>query len=271
MDEIIEKIKKIGSKQWIFENKHAKKTIKGLMKYYATLYYEGVAKIPDSDFEVLVQTLKCIDKNDKYLLTPGWGYKIRFGKKHIYGKVDTIAYTFDYNILADSFKDKEIVITPKFDGLNVVCYFRNGKMSRLISRGNGYVGKNVSWAYNNFFDISNKNNFAINCEAICVNNQGSNCRDYVASYLNKKKNIDELVCLMPFGILNCDLGDYVKEIQILNSYSQNKVPYFLFDKLPSKQQLFELYNQFKTKFQIDGLVITSNDKSTKMAFKYEII
>ena len=79
MNNLIEDAKRLGTDVWLKKHPHSKRLIKQLMKKFATAYYEGNALISDADFDVLIDLLKLIDKNDPYLTTPGWGYKI---KKH---------------------------------------------------------------------------------------------------------------------------------------------------------------------------------------------
>ena len=127
MDTLIEKIKKISPSEWAKQNPKAKKEIKKLMKKYATAYYEGNALITDLDFDVLVDSLKLLSPKDKYLTTPGWGYKIKNGSKHLYGKIGTLSYYYDYLELTNIFdKNEEVIITPKFDGINFAAYSKTG-------------------------------------------------------------------------------------------------------------------------------------------------
>ena len=122
------------------------------MKKYATAYYEGEAIISDNDFEVLVDTLKSIDSKDEYLTTPGWGYKIKNGIEHRYGKIGTLKYYFDYSLLAKECNNiGKIIITPKFDGINYAAYYMNGKLDICLTRGDGYFGKDITQIYEKSF------------------------------------------------------------------------------------------------------------------------
>ena len=111
MDAYIEEIKKVGAKKWYEEHPHCKKEVKYLMKKYATAYYEGKALITDEDFEVLADVIREINPNDKYLTTPGWGYKIKRGVKHIYGKIGTLPYYYNYSEVANIFDKQEEIIS----------------------------------------------------------------------------------------------------------------------------------------------------------------
>lgn len=276
MDIIIEKIKNIGTKNYLKENPKCKKQIKYLMKKYSTAYYEGNALISDLDFEVLVDTLKAINPKDKYLTTPGWGYKIKKGVKHIYGKIDTLRYFYSYEEMITLFsKNEEIIITPKFDGINFVSYFKKGKFNKCATRGNGNLGKNITWAFSNNYTFGEnlaQKTFAINGEVIYLGdtNLEINFRDKVASYLNKKGKINPKMYFMPFGLLNTNYSkDYLMQIIEMNKISKQKIPYTIHPNIPSKNKLKQLYKKYQKDYAIDGLVITTRNKSIQIAYKFK--
>ena len=276
MKDYINQIKNMGIENYLKENPHCKFTIKRMMKKCATAYYEGNALISDSDFEILVDTLKAINPGDKYLTTPGWGYKIRKGVKHIYGKVGTLPYYYTYQEITSLFKDnEELIITPKFDGINFVAYFKKGKFYKCATRGNGRIGKNISWSFTNDYSLSSnlKNQtFAINGEVIYLGNTKTenNFRDKVADYLNTKTKINEKIKFIPFGLINTNYSyDYMMQVLEINNLSKIQIPYTIHSKLPNKDALEQLYKKYRQDYQIDGLVITTRDKSVQIAYKFK--
>ena len=122
--------------------------------------------------------------------------KIKKGIKHIYGRIGTLPYYYNYNEILPLFKkDEELIITPKFDGINFVAYFKKGKFKTCATRGNGSTGKNISWAFNKKISLPKefqKQSFAINGEVIYLGNpqKEDRFRDKVACYLNKKNNTE---------------------------------------------------------------------------------
>ena len=276
MDTYIEKIKLVTPKKWVKENPRCKRKIKTLMKKYSTAYYEGNALISDLDFEVLVDTLKLINPKDKYLTTPGWGYKIRKGVKHIYGKVGTLPYYYDYDNLTNLFEEnEELIITPKLDGINFVTYFKKGKFHKCATRGNGQVGKNISWAYNDQLILPkelSQSTFAINGEVIYLGNTQTEThfRDKVASYLQSKDLINEKIKFIPFGLINTNYSqDYLMQILEINKISQVNLPFKIYNGLPKKETLKKLFKEYKKEFEVDGLVITNRNKSKQVAYKFK--
>jgi len=280
MDKNIELIKSIGFDEWKKKIRTPKRTLKYLMKKYATAYYEGSALISDNDFDVLVDGLKSIDKNDKYLTTPGWGYEIKNGKKHKYGKIDTLKYYFDYNLLKEEFENiNDIIVTPKFDGLNYVAYYNKGKLVMCLTRGNGYEGKDITSIYEkNMMDLPEnlkEETFAFNGEVIIRrekdNENNVELRDKIAKCINKGKcdiEDNENILFIPFMILNKKI-DYLENIKIINSIKD--INYFNkeYSQLPKEKDLIDIYNKLKSIYPIDGLVLTSKNKEKQIAFKFK--
>lgn len=281
-DKIIEEIKNVGEQVWASENHKKKSLIKKLLKKYATAYYEGQALITDANFDKLLNVLTIIDSEDKLLHTPGWGYKVKNGVRHKFQRVGTLPYYYDYNEFKKNFKhDEKVIITPKFDGINFVAYFKNSNFKVCATRGNGLVGKNISWAFKEEITFPNNlkhESFGLNGEVIYLNfkkdykdKEKVKHRDIVATYLNKnKKKISTNFVFVPFGILQTNkINNYILELEIINELSTFKLPYKVLEEVATIKQLKEIYDHYKSTFEIDGLVITNKDKSKQVAFKFE--
>jgi NAD-dependent DNA ligase len=277
-DKVLDEIKVVGPSAWVKQNKRQKGKIKRRMKKYSTAYYSGKALISDPDFELLIDCLKILNPLDKYLTAPGWGYKVKRGVKHTYGKIGTLEYFFCYEEIKEIFKqDKDLVIMPKFDGVNTVAYFNKGKLIKFATRGNGFVGKSLNKKIlKQQFNIPiewQKKSFAINGEMILnkVANNNS-ARDIVAEILNsrkKEKTSASQVKFMPFGLLNiATQQNYEKQVNQLENICGFKIENHIFVSLPSKYELFKIYQDYKKEYAIDGLVISKLDKSLQVAYKF---
>lgn len=116
---------------------------------YAKAYYQGTPLISDAEFDQLVEKLKVIDPENPILSTPGWGY-VPEGVK--YPHVTTVGSLCKIKIDTDSAKQfvlekynpSEWIYTPKLDGGSAVAYYSNGKLDRIISRGNGDEGVDIT-------------------------------------------------------------------------------------------------------------------------------
>lgn len=274
-DLVIEEIKSLGIDAFIHNRKHPKRDVKKLMKTYANAYYNGNALIKDEDFEYLIDVLRAISPKDRYLIKPGWGYNVKRGKKHLYEVVGTLDYTFDYKVLIDKFKNQQnILILPKFDGINFAVYYKKGKLKYTLTRGNGSKGRDITQYFKNIeFELPEryKNlNFGINGEIILEKtNLERPARDFIASYLNGKENFIKEINFMPFGLLGWkDNIDYQTQLEILEDMTKIKLIRYNFHSVPTLEELTELFKYYKEKFYIDGLVISNLDKSRQIAFKF---
>ena len=197
--------------------------------------------------------------------------------KHIYGKIGTLSYYYEYTDLNNIFsKNEEVIITPKYDGINFVTYYKNGHFKNCLTRGNGNIGKNISWAYKQMNHLTkelSESSFAINGEVIYLDDPNTTeCfRNKVACYLSRKsKQINEKIIFMPFALLNTEFSNnYLEQLEQINKISTYKIIYRQFKELPSKEILSELFKEFKQQYQIDGLVITNTNKSKQVAYKFK--
>ena len=118
------------------------------IKKYAQAYYEGDPLITDEEFDRLTKKLKQDDPNNILLLTIGWGYFPEPGKvksEHLVGPVgslDKIKYDDIDGI--DGLDCEDVLMMPKLDGGSFVCYYKNGVLSQILSRGNGIIGVDVT-------------------------------------------------------------------------------------------------------------------------------
>lgn len=278
MDETIEYIKKYGAEKWLGQNNDAKNDLKQLMKKYSFAYYEGVALISDSDFEVLADTLRLIAPDDEYLTNAGWGYSIENGKPHIYEKIGSLAYYYDYSALCEVLNGQSnLIITPKYDGINYVAYYKNGQLDYCITRGNGLVGKDITQYYiKNMFavpDCLKHKDFAINGEVILEKRFVGDVahRDGVSLYINNAENekkYEKFAKFMPFSLINQRFL-YKEQLNILSDFCGEKLTEYDFEKLPDEKALKNLFDNLREKFPIDGLVIANKDKSIQVAFKFK--
>jgi DNA ligase (NAD+) len=116
------------------------------IKKYAQDYYDGHPTISDDAFDALVDELRKTDPDNQLLKVPGWGYT-PLGKKFTHyitpigslGKIKYVELNDKVNILPDYFR-----VEPKFDGGSAVCYYEGGKLVRVLSRGDGIIGVDIT-------------------------------------------------------------------------------------------------------------------------------
>ena len=115
------------------------------IKYYADKYYQGEPEITDELFDSLVDELRKI-KPDSQILTTGWGFEVQGNKiKHKYTHIGSLDKCKTYKEIPDMFKVNQMIyVSPKLDGLSAVAYYKNGKLIKGITRGNGEYGKDIT-------------------------------------------------------------------------------------------------------------------------------
>jgi DNA ligase (NAD+) len=125
------------------------KTLKSKITAAAQAYYSGSPIMSDESFDMLVEQLRNIDPNDELLSTPGWGYnayseqhRSKFNHRIFVGSLDKVKIEE-----AGSHEKLNTMVycTPKLDGGSAVCYYDEmGNLQRILTRGDGYVGVDVT-------------------------------------------------------------------------------------------------------------------------------
>ena len=170
----------------------------------------------------------------------------------------------------------DLIITPKYDGINYVAYYKNGELDYCITRGNGYIGKDITKHYiKNLPTVPNclkEKDFAINGEVILDKRFDGDIanRDGIALYVNDGQNsqmFQTFARFMPFSLINQKVL-YKKQLAILSEFCGEKLTQFNFETLPEETTLKRLFEQLKKQFPIDGLVIANKDKTIQVAFKF---
>ena len=126
------------------------KELERRIKENAQKYYQdGSQELSDEEFDGLVDKLKAKDP-DSEVLKVGWGYDPNKdttpGSKvqHRYGVVGSLSKVHNWNELDKTLSYNLVIASLKLDGISVVLYYENGVMTQAITRGNGYVGVDIT-------------------------------------------------------------------------------------------------------------------------------
>ncbi len=143
--------------------KNRTEELKPLLKYYTQKYYDDEQVISDHEFDMLMLELKQIEKEYPELITPdsptqniGTGStKKGFEKVEHEVPLQSLQDVFSFEDV-DEFLEKmekaaieysrpiDYVVETKIDGLSSSLEYRNGKLWRGATRGNGLVGEDVT-------------------------------------------------------------------------------------------------------------------------------
>lgn len=257
------------------------------IQQYAQAYYDGEPLISDIEFDSLVLQLKSEYPNSK-LLETGWGYEPKSDHLKKY------PHSFHAGSLSKLHVDKIIqgkekfsdtnglYATSKLDGASAVAYYESGKLVRVLSRGNGIEGlditENIKHALPN--TISETWITAIRGEIVvtwedCKKVGGSHPRN-VATGLSQSKNKtpEELSILhfVPYYIHEF-IGSKDSEINHLANIGFEKIHLENFDKfqlfITSLDICLEILKEtFSRLYPIDGIVLT-NGTGSSIAVKFE--
>lgn len=235
---------------------------------YAKAYYEGSALISDAEFDRLVDRLRELKPDSVILHTPGWGY-VQTGTKvkHKYQIVKSLDKCRTWDEIPDRFKNKDIALSPKLDGLTGVFYYEKGKLVRAITRGNGQEGKDITDKARIIVgnEIKDKNfTGGVRGELEIPNTnweiikdkypEAKNARNLCAGWINSKEYDPEEIKLIHFITY-----------KVTGQERSKKLEYMFFDMLDVEGVNVRCYNDEPTKFDvIDWLSYNFEDTIPKV-------
>lgn len=115
-----------------------------LIKENAQKYYDGLPCIPDAEFDSLVEHLREQDPTNPIFSTVGWGY---LPNNKLF---ETITHSFVVGSLqkikagSNYVLDNTSLIMPKLDGGSGVAYYTDGRLTNVVSRGDGNEGLDIT-------------------------------------------------------------------------------------------------------------------------------
>ncbi|AMM44941.1 DNA ligase [Bacillus phage SP-15] len=119
------------------------------IKELSQAYYGGQSVVTDETFDALVDELRKIDPGNPVLTQVGWGFDVSKSNltkvTHTYGKVGSLDKVKSVRGVVKNLGEKNLIGTPKLDGLTVVAYYTNGIFTRGVTRGDGTTGQDVTY------------------------------------------------------------------------------------------------------------------------------
>ena len=249
------------------------------IKHYAELYYNGTPAITDAQFDGLVDQLRKVKPNSE-ILTTGWGFEVKGNKvRHKYTHIGSLDKCKTYQEIPDMFKLNDMVyVSPKLDGLSAVAYYKQGKLVKGITRGNGEYGKDITNKLIKIIgsEIQDKSfTGAVRGELIISkenwiqlkNKYGEDMispRNYAAGIINRDDINEDLqyIDLVVYKVVGCESCSLDNRQKVLEWLSQNFKRYipnmqlFIMQNWDSETSIktFEVFKQLG--YELDGLVLT---------------
>ncbi|MCI9087104.1 MAG: NAD-dependent DNA ligase LigA [Clostridia bacterium] len=136
--------------------------LRPLLKYYTQKYFDDEQVVSDYEYDMLMKELKQIEKEYPELITKDSptqkvGASIKKGFEKVTHEVplQSLQDVFSFEeveefedkmekIAAENGKTIEYVVETKIDGLSSAIEYRNGKLYRGATRGDGLVGEDVT-------------------------------------------------------------------------------------------------------------------------------
>ncbi len=291
------------------------KEISKLIKFHNNLYHNlDKPKISDQEFDKLIKENNDLEKNYPHLiLNESPNKKIDSKIKSNFTKVKhntqmfSLANAFNENDLIDfikrskkflNFKDNEnfdFYCEPKIDGLSLNLIYKDGILVSAATRGDGFIGENVTENISNIKNIPNRLNkkfpslieirgeVFINKKDFTVINNQLNEKDRFANPRNAAagslRQLDISVSRSrPLNFIAHGIGESTIEYSTISEYYKhletwNIYPNNLFKNCKDVEEIIDFYKEIdsqraKIEYDIDGLVIKINNTNLQKRLGY---
>jgi len=242
-------------------------------------YRLGEPIISDAKYDQLVEELALLSPNDELLTKVGHVVADESRKSKLpiemasMNKIKSMEDVEDWCRLKGISKSEYVVITPKFDGLSLCV---NETTSEAWTRGDGEYGQKSSEHYSliqNHLNLDEQS-FSFTYGEVMMPKQVfvdkysadfANPRNLVAGLLNSKEpsqSLKDCQYIKYGAICNKNFSTKQELLNELNIGQSVKVQYHIC-KLSDLDEdlLIQLFHQYSTDYEIDGLIIELNDLS----------
>ena len=241
--------------------------------YLDDLYYNtSTSVVSDANYDLLVDILKQRDTN----YVPKVGASLRKGENRVelpfwMGSVDKITPKDPAQLnrwLLDN-KASSYVISEKLDGVSCLICYPSAGSPKLYTRGDGLIGADISYIFNNLRIPRSVKNMCVRGELIM---KRKNFTKYANEYRNPRNMVAGIAGAKTLraGIVDIDFIPYEivsdgvnmspeKQMKYLKSLGFTVVKHEIVNDL-SINSLEEKYKKFKTEseYDIDGIIVQSN-------------
>lgn len=250
-------------------------------------YYDGKPEVSDSVFDFYFNKFKELDPSHELISKVSSGYVTNYSplekKKHEFfcgslGKIKKGG--------AGEWANKDyLVCTPKMDGGSVVVYYKEGKLEKVLSRGDGEIGLDITYNLlnsNSFpLEVPVLGSFAARGELVlsyedAAELEASHPRNKAIGLSQSIYSDSNDLCKLKIIFYDAPITtnlDYVSRLNLLSEYGFSVVDYKIFDSLHKVEE--EYTDQSKTRiafrgmtYPIDGLVFVDSN-SESIAYKFE--
>ena len=235
--------------------------------------------ISDYEYDKLYDRLLSLEKKFGLVLPDSPSRKVGFKTDNKFKKIKhakkmlSLDKTKDINKLKDFLGDKIGLLSWKLDGLTIVLEYENGFLKKIITRGNGEIGEDVTHNFCVFKNLPEKISYkdfdAINFD-LTDEEKYKNPRNLASGIIRNLKPEDifyKKVCFFAFDLVdveenNNDFYNFKDErFNWLKEIGFEVVKYKITDRNKIADDVKNFISEIKKfKFTADGLVLTFNDK-----------
>lgn len=254
-------------------------------------YYNGQREIlSDQEWDRLFDELKALEEQTGLILPDSPTQKVSadeiVGQKEIHEfPALSLAKTKSVNELVKWADGHPIWMSWKLDGLTLVVTYEKGKLEKVVTRGDGHIGTNITHLVDGLFGIPKEIRYPgrliVRGEAIIsyvdfeqyVRETGENYanpRNLASGSLSLKKASEVLerkIHFRPFTLVHCDqeINSWGDRMGFLTKLGFDVVEHTFIEK-PSEESVQKVLKQFSEKvkqrknpYPVDGLVIVYED------------
>ena len=263
-----------------FKSFNAAKLVEILTKADKEYHNDGIIYLTDEEYDYIKDRLYTKAPKNEYFKKVGAepSEKLKVKLPYYLGSQDKIKYE-DVKPLNNWFSKynnpEEYVISEKLDGISclIVCDDNDNENIKIYTRGDGKFGMDISFIKNYIKSIPSKlpKGIAVRGELLLskeqwekIKDMGANPRNVVAGLINSKTANAEILPLIDFVVYevlsheynNADSLKYAKSLKFM------VVKHIIVKSKLDNDELLEILKDFKlkSKYEIDGIVITHNKK-----------
>ncbi len=289
-----------------------KKKIENLRKeieYHQRLYYSGRPEISDKEFDKLFDQLLYLEEKypeykDVNSPTARVGSDLDTSLSTVEHKIPVLSLdkcysieelnSFLYRTAQKVTRKFDISVEQKIDGITLVLYYEKGKLAYAVTRGNGFIGNDVTLNARTIKDIPlvlpidddvtvrgevyiKKNDF-LEIKNRFAELEYANPRNLTAGIIRRKKSKEVAQYPLHYfayeGIFsNLGIKSYKKVLEVLHSYGFVINKYTKFFNISERDRIAsyikdQMKIRDKLEYEIDGLVIKVDDLELREQLGY---
>lgn len=268
------------------------------LREYSNLYYnKGTSPISDEEFDAMVNTLRKLDPDNEFLKEVGAPPPDNANKVHREIPMFTLRKFYKNEEVEEWIKNeiscnRDVMITPKYDGCSCSLTYINGKLTMASTRGTGIIGEDITKAAFLIPSIPKKiscilgKNIEVRGELISKKSIHNELRDL--GYTAMRNAVPGIVRSCRKDVIN--LIDFIAYEFICDSSSRRLI-YDLYNKSFNIEEVLycgkdinkfieskENFNKDNYKYECDGVVLKSEhivlldnyyEPKHQIAWKYE--